>query len=224
MLLGPGAALVGSRVPKVQEPTPDDLRRAVTVAAGTLAAGVDLDWSVNAGDLEWTCRETLDHNIDGLIWYAANLATLSTESEEDLRDGDPRATVSELLSTLVASGHILARVAEASPPDARGFHGAGMADVSGFMAMGCDETLVHSYDSGRGLGIELQPPADLCATVVARLFPWAPAHDDPWQLLLWCNGRMSLPGYERIGPGWGWWCRPLDEWDGVPYTNSWPGD
>ena len=125
MLPGTCAELTDGKVPTVQELVPDDLRRAVAVAAETLAAGVELDWSANAGDLEWTCRETLDHNIDGLIGYAANLATLATEPKKDVRDGDPRAMISELLSALVASGHILARVAEASPPGARGYHGAG---------------------------------------------------------------------------------------------------
>ena len=204
---------------------PDDLRRAVAVAAETLAPAASADWSVGAGDLEWSCRETLDHNIDGLLWYAANLATLSTERRADVRDGghgDP--AIPELLDALVAAGHILARVVDATPADGRGYHGSGMADATGFIGMGCDETLVHSYDVSRGLGLAFAPPSDICERVVARLFPWAPAHDDPWQLLLWCNGRASLPGSARIGPGWGWWSRPLDEWDGVPYTDGWPGD
>jgi hypothetical protein len=30
-----------------------------------------------------------------------------------------------------------------------------------------------------------------------RLFPWTPA-GDPWTTLLGCNGRMTLPDYERL--------------------------
>ncbi len=211
----------------MQDLVPDDLRRAVTFSAGALAPGAGADWSVEAGDLEWTCLETLDHNIDTLLWYAANLATLSTERRADVRAGrhrDPRPTIPQLLDSQVAAGHILARVVEGTPSGGRGYHGSGMADATGFIGMGCDETLVHSNDVALGLGLAFDPPADLCGQIVARLFPWAPASEDPWLLLLWCNGRASLPDHARIGPGWGWWSRPLDEWDGVPYTDSWPGD
>jgi hypothetical protein len=208
----------------MNDPTPDDLRRAVTTVADTLAPHVAADWSVNAGDLEWTCRETLDHSIDALLWYAGNLAMLTEKSRQDVRDGDANGSVARLLDSLVSSGHILGRVAEATPPGGRGYHGAGLADAAGFLAMGCDETLVHANDVCMGLGVEFRPPEDICERLVPRLFPWAPEHPDPWERLLWCNGRMALPDRERLGPGWGWWCAPLDEWDGTPYSVGWAGD
>jgi uncharacterized protein (TIGR03083 family) len=196
---------------------PEDLRRSVAAAAQALEASAGADWSVAAGDLEWSCRRTLDHAIDANVWYAANLATHVTEDVDVLRDGSPEsAPITDVLQALVISGHILARVAEATPAGGRGYHGAGMADATGFVAMGCDETLVHAYDIGRGLGVPFLAPADVCDRLVRRLFPWAPEHADPWERLLWSNGRISLPGHERLGPKWGWWCRPLDEWDGVP--------
>jgi hypothetical protein len=207
----------------MDELRPDDLRRAVTAAADTLAPHTAADWSVTAGDLEWSCRRTLEHTIDTLLWYAGNLAVLATRRRGHVRDGDPNASTEGLLDALVSSGHILARVAEATPPGGRGYHSLGMADATGFVAMGCDETLVHSGDICAGLGVRLDPPGDLCARVVARLFPWAPEHDDPWERLLWCNGRIALPGHQRLGPQWGWWCAPLQEWDGVAYTDTMPG-
>jgi hypothetical protein len=207
----------------VDELTSDDLRAAVEVAAAGMAPSAGSDWSVRAGELEWSCRQTLDHVVDCLLLYAGNLATLATRARDDVRDGDPNGSIGRLLEALVSSGHILARVAEATPPGGRGYHVLGMADASGSLAMGCDETLVHTGDVCAGLGVEFRPPADVCARVVARLFPWAPEHDDPWQRLLWCNGRIALPGHERIGPDWGWWCAPLDEWDGVAYTHTMPG-
>jgi hypothetical protein len=90
--------------------------------------------------------------------------------------------------------------------------------------MGCDETLVHTFDVCRAFDISFRPPPEVCDRTVRRLFPWAPEHDDPWERLLWCNGRIALPGQARLGPDWGWWCAPLDEWDGVVYTDRWPGD
>lgn len=208
----------------MDEPKPDDLRRSVETVAETLKPHVDADWSVTAGDLEWTCRRALDHTIDVLLWYAGNLAMLATKRRGHVRDGDANGSTARLLVALVSSGHILARVAEATPRGARGYHGSGMADAAGFLAMGCDETLVHGNDICSGLGLELRPPGEICVRVVSRLFPWAPEHDDPWGRLLWCNGRLALPDHDRLGPEWGWWCAPLDEWNGTPYTDRSPGD
>ncbi|SRR6266511_811425 len=203
---------------------PDDLRHAVTAAADVMAPHSAADWSVTAPDLEWSCRDTLEHTIDGILWYAGNLAMLATRRPEVVRDGDPNAPTERLLKALVSSDHILARVAEATPPGGRGYHRMGMPDATGFLAMGCDETLVHTGDICAGLGVRFDPPGDICARVVARLFPWAPEHDDPWERLLWCNGRIALPGHERLGPEWGWWCAPLEEWDGVARTDAEPSN
>lgn len=206
----------------MDQPRPDDLRRAADVVAQTLTPHVEADWSVKAGDLEWTCRKTIDHSIDAMLWYAANLATLSTTRRQHVRDGDPNGSIARLLDALVSAGHILARVVESTPPGGRGYHGLGMADVTGFIAMGCDETLVHANDICTGLGVEFRPPEDVCERLVPRLFPWAPEYDDPWARLLWCNGRLALPERGRLGPEWGWWCAPLEEWDGTPYTDASP--
>jgi hypothetical protein len=208
----------------VSELDPGDVRRAVAAAAGALSSHAGADWSVKAGDLDWDCRRTLGHAADALIWYAANLALRTTERPVDIADFDRGAPIDWLLSTLVASGNVLAVVAEGSPPGARGYHGAGMADATGFVAMGCDETLVHAYDVCAGLGVTFDGPADVSERIVSRIFPWAPEHPNAWERLLWCNGRVALPGHERIGPDWGWWCAPLDEWDGVAYTDRYPGD
>jgi hypothetical protein len=199
----------------MDEPSPDDVRSAVNAAAGAMRAAGDADWSVAARDLEWSCRRTLVHTISALVWYAGNLATQTTE-DEGLPDESPTMSITELLRGLEIAGFILASVAEASPADARGYHGAGRADASGFLAMGIDETLVHAYDVCEALGIPFRPPPDVSDRTVRRLFPWAPEHDDPWERLLWCNGRVALPGHERLGPMWGWWCAPLNDWNGVP--------
>ena len=215
-VIGPARISVYSR--GMKDLTSEDLRRAVTVVATTLAPHVAADWSLNAGDLEWTCRQTLDHSVHAVLWYAANLATLSTEPRQHVRYGDPNGPIARLLDALVSGGHILARVAEATPPGGVGYHGDGMADATGFLAMGCDEVLVHANDICLGLGVEFRPPDDVCERLVPRLFPWAPECDDPWARLLWCNGRLAVLDRSRLGPRWSWWCAPLAEWDGVPRT------
>jgi hypothetical protein len=206
----------------MDELRPDDLRRAAAAAADALTPHAAADWSVMAPDLQWSCRETLNHVIVGVLWYSGNLATLAERRPGNIREGDGDAPIEDLLEALVLSAHVLARVVEATPPGGRGYHAWGSPDATGFVAMGCDEILVHSGDICAGLGVRFDAPADLCARVVARLFPWTPAHDDPWERLLWCNGRAALPGRRRQGPEWRWWSAPLDEWDGVVGTDAPP--
>ena len=97
---------------------------------------------------------------------------------------------------------VLAELARAAGPEIRAFHPAGMADGSGFVAMGCVEIVIHTADIAEGLGLSFQPPDELTRAVVSRLFPWAPAGADPWAAFRWACGRISLPGHERLGPDW----------------------
>jgi hypothetical protein len=124
---------------------------------------------------------------------------------------------------LDAAAATLAAVARAAPPGARAYHNHSMADTTGFIAMGCDEILVHGWDAVRGFGADFAPPAELAERVLRRLFPWAPTNESPWLALLWANGRADLPSRVRTGPDWSWHCAPLDEWDGtVPRQDTLP--
>ena len=115
-----------------------------------------------------------------------------------------------------AAAHALAAGVEAAPPGLRGYHPFGSPDPEGFAAMGCDELLVHGDDAARGLGVPFTPDRRLAAAVLARLFPWHPVgpDDDPWDLLLWANGRTEFPGRPRQSR-WRWHCAPLSEWEGT---------
>jgi hypothetical protein len=120
-----------------------------------------------------------------------------------------------------AFARILADVAAAAPAEARAFHQAGMADRSGFLAMACDELLIHTDDILRSSGRSFDPPPDLVARVLARLFPWAPTGINPWIALRWANGREELPPPQgRLGPDWTWHCAPLNQWDGTIATTQ----
>lgn len=200
--------------------SPDDLLTAAAVSRAALAPALDRDWSVRAGDLEWSCR-TLDHVIDALIHYAGNLATRSTERRSSPDVDTSQRPVAVALTMMETAATILAEVVRAAPSGARGWHEAGMADATGFVAMGCEEILVHSDDIAQGLGVTLRPPADLAAHVCARLFPWAPTDVDPWAALRWAAGCTALPAYPRLGPDWGWHCAPLVEWDGTIVKAKW---
>ncbi|MCD6056849.1 MAG: hypothetical protein K0Q89_379 [Thermomicrobiales bacterium] len=132
------------------ELVPADLMTAARVCRETLALALARDWSVPAGDLEWDCRRTLDHIVDTLFLYAAYLASRGTERISPPRNGDPSASPAQLLATVVAAAAVLTDVARAAPPGTRAFHPAGMADVSGWIGMGCAEVLVHTDDIARG--------------------------------------------------------------------------
>jgi hypothetical protein len=195
--------------------SPGDVITAAAVSRKALEPALNRDWSVKAGDLDWSCRRTLDHIVDSLMLYAAYLASRAKGRLSPPRNGNPEASVEELLTSLGPAAAIMAEVARAAPPGTRAFHPAGMADVSGWLALACEEILLHTDDIAHGLGLHFRPPDDLSARVRARIFPWAPAEIDPWAALRWAAGRAALPDRERLGPDWYWHCAPLAEWDGT---------
>lgn len=79
--------------------------------------------------------------------------------------------------------------------------------AGGFAATGSVEALVRTQDLTRGFGLAWNPPADLCARVLARPFPNARAGTEPWLAPLWATGRAGLDGLPRLST----W-----RWDGTP--------
>jgi hypothetical protein len=56
-----------------------------------------------------------------------------------------------------------------------------------------NETLIHTYDIARGLGLDWLPPVGAARQILARLFPDAPA-GDPVDTLLRRTGRRGDQG------------------------------
>ena len=133
------------------------------------------DWTVRAGSLDWTCRETAAHIGHDLIAYAMQLTARATD---DYLPVDlvvrPAATPAQTLQIAVAAATLLAAALRSTPAEARAWHW-GPTDPSGFAALGVNEILAHTYDIATGLGRTWKPPAELSALVVTRLFPDAPA-------------------------------------------------
>jgi hypothetical protein len=208
------------------EVEPEQLVEATSLCRGALEPFAARDWSVQAGDLAWDVRRTVSHVSDALGWYAAHLALQSLRRLRFDFLAHREASNAQLLDVLDAAAATLGQVASAAPAGARAYHNAGLADTCGFLAMGCDEVLVHCWDMVRGLGGEFAAPTHLAEPLLRRLFPWAPTDAPAWPALLWANGRADLPGHtERPGPDWRWHCAPLGEWDGtVPHdTGNPPG-
>lgn len=194
---------------------PDDLATAASVSATALRPLAHGDWNINAYELEWNCRHTVGHISRALLSYSLHLANRATARIDYPRNDDPALSIPQLIGFIEAMAGVLVQVVRAAPPDARGAHPEGMADVSGFIAMGCSEILIHTADITQAFGAPFDPPADLCGRVARRLFPWAPPDADGWSALRWGNGRIALPTRARLGPDWGWQCAPLSEWDGT---------
>jgi hypothetical protein len=195
--------------------TGDDVREAAAICTRTLAPFVERDWSVQAGDLEWSCRHTIDHVADALLYYATHLATGSRERRPSTRSGDPARTPNELLAVVESAAAILATVFAGAPPDRRAFHSWGVADPTGYLGMGCTEILIHTYDIAQGFGTPFAGPDEPAAKIIARIFPWAPVGVPAWEAFRWCTGRTALPGLPRQEGDWRWHCAPLSEWDGA---------
>ncbi|MEU7102647.1 hypothetical protein AB0A66_30545 [Streptomyces longwoodensis] len=202
--------------------TADDLDLAVQLAVTLLREAPDGAWESKAGSLEWDCWETVEHLSDDLFAYAAQLGPRTPPSNgevpfvwESRRPGGPANAVhadraagpAGLLQVLEACGALLVAMVRTTQSHVRAHHVHGASDAEGFAAMGIVETVVHTYDLAQGLGLPWNPPADLCARVLARLFPDAPTTTEPWATLLWATGRADLPGRPRP---------TMWRWDGTP--------
>ncbi len=194
--------------------TGDDVLVAAELVEETLEAHLKADWSAPVPGLDFTVASVVAHIACAMVWYSLDL-WIGREDAAFEVTVRPDAPNGRLLTSVTAGSRALAAGIDASPADARGFHPFGSPDPDGFAAMACDELLVHGDDAARGLGADFNPDRELAAAVLRRLFPWHDAgDDDPWEVLLWANGRRDLPGREHQAR-WRWHCPPLTEWDGA---------
>lgn len=179
-----------------------DVRAAAAELTRALNGATDQDWTVRAGDLEWTCWTTAAHMAHDLAGYAGQVTGQPSTGylPFDLRV-HADATPAELLAVATAAAGLLAAVVDTADPDSRAWHW-GPCDPGGFAAMGVAEILLHTHDLTRGLGLRWSPPAGLCAAVLRRLFPDAPA-GEPVPVLLWMTGRAPLGDRPRRAE-WSW--------------------
>jgi uncharacterized protein (TIGR03083 family) len=192
----------------------DDVLAAAAASSGLLEPEVEADWAAAVPGLDFTVASVVAHGANSALWYALDLWGGPTDDAAfELKVRGDAASFAILVS-LRSAARVCAASVDAAPPGIRGFHPAGAADASGFAAMACDELLVHTDDAARGLGLRFAPDPGLAGRVLGRLFPWHDPGSDPWQTLLWANGRIELPG-RPDQTGWRWRCAPLADWDGL---------
>lgn len=188
-----------------------DVVAAVSEVIDALEPHTEKDWTVPAGTLEWSCRQTAAHIAHDLLAYAGQVAAAPADSylPFDLTVR-PSASPAEALRVVGACGRLLSCAIEAAGPTLRAWHW-GPCDAEGFAAMGVAEALLHTHDITQGLAVDWSPPAPLCAAVLDRLFADAPP-GDAVEVLLWCTGRRELPGLPRR-TSWQWKAaRPDGQW------------
>jgi hypothetical protein len=190
--------------------------KAASVAASALQPHVDADWSRRAGELEWSIEATVVHFIGALVKESVYLASGSTRFIAISTGTFREATPAELVDSIVPAAQALANVARSTPEGTLAYHSTGMTDAEGYLAMGCAEVLVHTWDASCGLGVDFVGPSDLSSAILARTFPWVEVGESPWQTLLWAFGRLQRGGEARIPDGIPGLRTPLEDWDGTP--------
>ena len=192
---------------------PADLLAATEFALGALRPVTGRDWSVTAGGLEWDVAFTVTHVAGHMTKAATYLAAAASTWSPLVVSGDSRATNDQLLDAVEIAARGLAFVAAHVDASTRGFHAWGMGDASAFLARGANEVLVHGWDVANGLGIAFDPPAEVCAPIVRRRFPWIDTDVDPWSTLLTAEGRIGEEHWIPLEI-------PREEWDGAAPTGA----
>jgi len=107
-----------------------------------LDAAVDREWSMPAGDLEWSCRRTAAHVADVLFSYAGQVVAQPDAAYLPMElVVEDAATPDRLVASVVTCAELLHLACRAAPAGLRAWHPAGVADAEGFAAMGVVEVL-----------------------------------------------------------------------------------
>jgi hypothetical protein len=185
--------------------TGDDVEELAHLVADGWRAASDLDWSVPAGGLDWTCAATADHIVDTVLAPAFFLASRRLDDYPSYGVSTPGAdaTPAVYAEALEAAARVLHAVVAHAEPDVRAviwrFPKVETRGPEDFVPRGGLELILHAHDVATGLGIAFDPPRGLCERLRAhtREWPhwttpgWSPlAMDgDPWADLLRASGR-----------------------------------
>ena len=180
--------------------TADDFERLSRFVVEAWKSGLDRDWSVPAGTLEWSCFRTADHTVDCVFSYAFFLASRRQDRYPPFGELHALADASpaDLVNGLQAVSTLLTAVIMTAEPDTRAVIGLWPHLETGtpqdFAARGAHELILHAHDVCTGLGVPFDPPRDLCQRLWEHSRDWpmgvlANPTADPWSNLLERSGR-----------------------------------
>jgi hypothetical protein len=187
--------------------TRDDFDAVAQCVVEGWRSGLDRNWSVPAGTVEWSCLRTADHCVDAVLAVAFFLASRKQDAYPDFGWGDHTAGDNARPETLVEALETVSRVLSSliatAEPDTRAVIWRRPKVATGgpndFAARGALELLLHGHDVCTGLGIPLDPPQDACARLREHTRGWPhwtspgwsnpPTTENPWVDLLIGSGR-----------------------------------
>ena len=175
----------------------DELARLLDLSLRAPEPTVDDDWSVPAGDLEWSCWSTLDHTIDCLFSYVMQLASEAHAGFLPFNElhAQPDARPVDLLAGLRGVGTMLVAVARDAAPGATASDGVLPLDLADWCARGAYELVLHTDDVLAGLGARWDVPTELCQSILESPALWmvdrsrAAEAEDGWHSLILGSGR-----------------------------------
>jgi hypothetical protein len=164
-----------------------------------LGERIGLDWSLPAASLEWSCRHTIDHMVDGVFSCSFQLASRARKGFLPFNElhATSEASASELVTGLAAVGELLTALLRSVPSDAEASDGVLMLNADDWAARAAYELLVHTHDIARGLGSRFDPPFSVCSWVMSSSKLWildresAAEASNPWEALLIGSGRAT---------------------------------
>lgn len=181
-----------------------DLDALAAHVAGRWRAGADGDWSAPAGTLEWSCAKTAGHAVDTVLAPAFFLASRRTDSYPDGGwEPSETSTPDAFADAVVTTARILGAVVTATPDDVRAIiwrrPQVEVRPPADFAPRGALELLLHAHDVCSGLGLDLDPPRDVCDHLRSHTQDWPfwsvpgwtplDMDADPWDALLRASGR-----------------------------------
>ncbi len=166
-------------------------------------SGVELDWTVPAGTLEWSCFTTADHTVDCVFSYAFFLASGRQDRYPDFTElhALPGATPTDLLYGLRGACTMLSSVITTAEPSVRAIIRYAPDPQTGspadFAARGAHELILHAADVCTGLDVPFDPPRELCQRLWDHTREWPYTRSvettaDPWSDLLERSGRARV--------------------------------
>jgi hypothetical protein len=158
--------------------TAQDFRDVAELCVAAWRSGVDLDWSVKAGTLEWTCRHTAEHTVDAVLAPALFLASRRHDAYPPIKDLEIEATAtpSDLVDCLQAVTNVVFAVLVTTDPEVRAIirrHPTPeTAAATDFAPRSGLELILHTFDICSGLGIPFEPPPAHCRRLLAHTRDW----------------------------------------------------
>lgn len=179
--------------------TPEEFARVGALADHVLVALADEDWSAPAANLEWSCRQTLDHVIDCLFSFTLQLAARASSRFLPFNElhATAEASTADLLVGFRGAVRMFRDVTSNAEPGAVAGDGLALLTAEDGCARGAYEVALHSYDITTGLGAIWRLPDDLCRAITASEALWmfdraaAATGDGPWASFLIGSGRRA---------------------------------